>query len=145
MSIDYSKYQVLHEGIDPFTKVHFQILNHNGHLLKSCRFNGSIVNLEVGSNSKNSVLDFPPSHFYALEAKKFGFNIPCNYEDQIEGYPHLTCDPSELKEVEIMKELHAIGMEQKSIHYTCPRCLENWIIEEEFDSMRGLKRTCSPL
>jgi hypothetical protein len=145
MSTDYSKYKTLKEGFDTFTKVKFKILNHDDHLIKACSFNKEIIYLEVGTNSKNNTPDFPLSHFYALEAKKFGFKIPCDYEGPIEGYPNLTCDPLELKEVEILKEVHAVGMERKTVRFSCPNCLKNWIIEEEFDSMRGLKRTCSTL
>lgn len=57
--------------------------------------------LNIGENThvkRRDKLDvhFSLAFFTALEAKKYGYIILCNYEHEILTYNGLTCDPEEL-------------------------------------------------
>lgn len=127
-----------------------EIYNSEIGLLKKCIFKDQIEWLEVGENTYMKRLEkldihFPLVFFTAVEAKKYGFIIPCNYKSEIFSYHGLTCDPENLKLLELVSMDEAIGHHLKVEKYECPNCKEKWLIDEEYDSHHGYNRKCSKL
>jgi hypothetical protein len=117
-------------------------------LLKKCLYKGMEEWLSIGENThvkRRDKLDvyFPLVFFTALEAKKYGYIIPCNYEHEILTYNGLTCDPEDLIHVKSLLFEEVIGYHRKEDVFKCPKCKKLWLIQEEYDSHHGYNRKCS--
>lgn len=122
----------------------------NDALLKKCEYNRETEWLEIGENTYLKRLDkldryFPLVFFTAMEAKKYGYIIPCNYEGELLSYHGLSCDPENLQLIELISFNEAIGIHLKIEKFECPNCKEKWVIEEEYDSHHGYNRKCTKL
>ena len=136
------------DGQEPGLKL--TVFNSDIGLIKRCEFKDQIEWLKVGENTYIKRLDklnihFPLVFFTAVEAKKYGFVIPCNYKGEIHSYYGLTCDPEKLKLIESISFSEAIGNHLKIDKFKCPNCNQKWLIEEEYDSHHGTNRKCKKM
>ena len=136
------------DGNEPGLKI--TVFNSDTGLIKRCEFKDQIEWLKVGENTYNKSLDkldihFPLVFFTAIEAKKYGFKIPCNYEGEIHSYYGLTCDPEKLELTKKISFSGAIGHHIRVDELKCPDCNQKWLIEEEYDSHYGTNRKCKKL
>ncbi len=136
------------DGHEPGLKL--TVFNSDIGLIKRCEFKDQIEWLKIGEDTHNKRLDklkiyFPLVFFTAIEAKKYGFEIHCNYIGEIHSFYDLTCDPEKLKLIKRISFSKAIGNHIKSDKFKCPDCNQKWLIEEEYDSHHGTNRKCKKI
>jgi hypothetical protein len=136
------------DGHEPGLKL--TVFSSDTGLIKKCEFKDQVEWLKVGENTHNKRLDklnihFPLVLFTAIEAKKYGFEIPCNYEGEIHSYYGLSCDPEKLCLTKKISFSEAIGHHMRVDEFKCPECNQKWLIEEEYDSHRGTNRKCKKI
>lgn len=137
-----------YEGHEPDLKIF--ILKQGEELLKKCEFKSLVEYLQIGENTNAKRQDklneyFPLVFFTEIEAKKYGFMIPCGYLGRIHTYNGLTCDPENLRLIKTIDFKEGIGFHEKLEQFECPSCKNIWLIKEVYDSHKGNIRDCSLL
>lgn len=137
-----------YEGHEPDLKIF--ILKQGEKLLKKCEFKSLVEYLQIGENTNAKRQDklneyFPLVFFTEVEAKKYGFMIPCGYKGRIHTYNGITCDPENLRLIKTIDFNEGIGFHEKLEQFECPSCKKIWLIKEVYDSHKGYMRDCSTL